>query len=151
VDVVDEKVKEKMEEKKMEEKKKEPVFFMGVELVDLDDCDVPDRKLQCDSDDMDNDDVPKLEGMDISDGSASNLQCLEPNLGPAAEPVQSAVPVHSDHPSEVSPFVHDPLFNAVGKAPHLDAVIVKQEASWFQLRDDCLSAATSSQKAWWQH
>jgi hypothetical protein len=126
VDVVDEKVKEKMEEKKMEEKKKEPVFFMGVELVDLDDCDVPNRKLQCDSDDMDNDD-------------------------PAAEPVQSAVPVHSDHPSEVSPFVHDPLFNAVGKAPHLDAVIVKQEASWFQLRDDCLSAATSSQKAWWQH
>jgi hypothetical protein len=26
-------------------KKKEPVFLGGVELVDLDDCDVPDRRL----------------------------------------------------------------------------------------------------------
>jgi hypothetical protein len=40
VDFVDEKGKEKVEEKK-----KEPVFFKGMELVDLDDCDVPDMKL----------------------------------------------------------------------------------------------------------
>jgi hypothetical protein len=40
MDVVDGKGKEKVEEKK-----KEPVFFMGVELVNLDDYDVPDRKL----------------------------------------------------------------------------------------------------------
>jgi hypothetical protein len=68
VDVVDGKGKDKMEEKK-----KEPVFFMGVELVDLDDCDIPDRKLQCDSDDTDDDGAPKLEDMDIGGGGASNL------------------------------------------------------------------------------
>jgi hypothetical protein len=86
VDVVDEKGTEKVEEKK-----KEPVFFMGVELVDLDDCDVPNMKLQYDSNDTDDDDAPKLEGMDVGDGSASSLQCLEPNTGPVAEPLQSLV------------------------------------------------------------
>ena len=52
---------------------------MDIELVDLDDSDIPDRKLQCDSDDMDDDNALKLEGMDIDDSNASNLQCLEPN------------------------------------------------------------------------
>jgi hypothetical protein len=66
---------------------------MGVELVDLDDYDVRDRKLQCDGDDTDDDDVPKLEGMDISGGSASSSQCLESHLGSAAELLQSLVPV----------------------------------------------------------
>jgi hypothetical protein len=131
VDFVDEKGKEKVEEKK-----KEPVFFKGVELVDLDDCDVPNMKLQCDSDDTDDDDAPNLEGMDVGNGSASSLQCLEPNTGPTVEPLQSSIRVHSDRPSEATPSVHDPLFNAAGKAPHLDAIIVKQEASWFQLREE---------------
>jgi hypothetical protein len=120
VDVVDEKGKEKVEEKK-----KEAVFFKGVELVDLDDCNVPDMKLQCDSNDTDDDDSPNPEDMDVDDGGASSSQCLEPNLGPAPEPVQSAVPVHSGHPFEAAPSVLDPLFNAAGKAPHPDAVIVK--------------------------
>jgi hypothetical protein len=82
VDVVDGKGKEKVEEKK-----KEPVFIRGVELVDLDDCDVLDMKLHCDSDDMDDDDAPKSEGMDVEDSGASSLQCLEPKLGPVAKPV----------------------------------------------------------------
>jgi hypothetical protein len=129
VDVVDEKGKEKVEEKK-----KEPVFFKGVELVDLDD--VPDIKLHCDSDDTDDDNSPNPEDMDVGDGGASSSQCLEPNLGPAPEPVQSTVPVHSGHPFEAAPSVLDPLFNTVGKAPHLDAVIVKQEAGWFQLHEE---------------
>jgi hypothetical protein len=107
VDIVDEKGKEKVEEKK-----KEPVFFKGVELVDLDDCDVPDMKLQCDSDDTDDDDISNLEGMDVGDGGASSLHCLEPNTGPAAEPLQSSVRVHSDRPSKATPSVHDSLFNA---------------------------------------
>jgi hypothetical protein len=124
VDVVDEKGKEKVEEKK-----KEAVFFKGVELVDLDDCDVPNMKLQCNSDDTDDDDSPNPEDMDIGDGGASSLQCLEPNLGPVPEPVQSTVLVHSGHPFEAALSVLDPLFNAAGKAPHPDAVIVKQEAS----------------------
>jgi hypothetical protein len=128
VDVVDEKGREKVEEKK-----KKPVFFKGVELVDLDDCDVLDMKLYSDSDDTDDDDSPNPEDMDIGDGDASSSQCLEPNLGPIPELVQSAVPVHSGHPFEATPSILDPLFNAAGKAPHPDAVIVKQEAGWFQL------------------
>jgi hypothetical protein len=131
VDVVDEKGKEKVEEKK-----KEPVFFKGVELVDLDDCDVRDLKLQCDSNDTTNDDSPNPEDMDVGDGGASSSQCLGPNLDPAPELVQSAVPVHSGHPFEAAPSVLDPLFNAAGKAPHPDAVVVKQEAGWFQLREE---------------
>jgi hypothetical protein len=120
VDFVDEKGKEKVEEKK-----KEPVFFKGVELVDLDDYDVPDMKLQCDNDDTDDDDAPNPEGMDVGDGGASSSQCLEPNTSPAAELLQSSVRVHSDRSFEATPSVYDPLFNAVGKAPHPDAVIVK--------------------------
>jgi hypothetical protein len=131
VDVVDEKGNEKVEEKK-----KEPVFFKGMELVDLDDCDVPDLKLQCDSDDTDDDDSPNPEDLDVGDGGASSLQCLGPNLDPAPELVQSAVPVHSGHPFEAAPSVLDPLFNAARKAPHPDAVVVKQEAGWFQLREE---------------
>jgi hypothetical protein len=131
VDIVDEKGKEKVEEKK-----KEPVFFKGVELVDLDDCDVPDMKLHYDNDDTDDDDSPNPEDMDVGDGGASSSQCLEPNLGPIPEPVQSAVPVHNGHPFEAAPSVLDPLFNAAGKAPHPDAVIVKQEAGWFQLCEE---------------
>jgi hypothetical protein len=119
VDVVDRKGKEKVEEKK------EPVFIKGVELVDLDNCDVPNMKLHCDSDDTDDDDALKPEGMDVGDGSASSLHCLEPKLGPTTEPVPSAVPVYSGHPSKATPSIHDPLFNAAGKAPHPDAVIVK--------------------------
>jgi hypothetical protein len=117
VDVVHKKGKEKVEEEK-----KEPVFFKGVELVDLDDYDIPDMRLQCDSNDTDDDDSPSPEGMDVGDGGASSSQCLEPNLGPAPEPVQ---PVHSERPFEAAPSVLDPLFNAAGKAPHPDAVIVK--------------------------
>jgi hypothetical protein len=57
-------------------------------------------------------------------------------LGPAVEPVPSAIPVHSDRFSEATPSIQDPLFNAAGKAPHPDAVIVKQEAGWFQLWEE---------------
>jgi hypothetical protein len=131
VAVVDRKGKEKVEEKK-----KELVFIMGVELVDLDDCDVPDRKLQCNSDDIDDDDAPKPEGMDVGDGGASSSQCLELNFGLVAEPVRTAILVHSEHPFEATPSVLDPLFNAAGKAPHPDVAIVKQEAGWFQLQEE---------------
>jgi hypothetical protein len=82
VDIIKEKGKEKVEEKK-----KETVFFKGVELVDLDDCNVPDMRLQCDNDDTDDDDAPNPEDMDVGDGGASSSQRLEPNTGPIAEPL----------------------------------------------------------------
>ena len=86
VDVVDEKDKEKVEEKK-----KDPVFFKGVEFVDLDDCDVPDMRLQCDNKDTDDDNTQNLDDMDVGDGGASNLQCLEPSIGHVVESLQSLV------------------------------------------------------------
>ena len=104
-------------------------------------------KLQCDSDDMDDDDTPYLEDMDVGDGSASSLQCLESNTGPATEPLQSLVQVHSDCPSEATPSIHDLLFNAAGKAPHSNAIIVKQEAGWFQLREEQRQRKTAEKLA----
>ena len=103
----------------MEKKKKEPIFFKDIELVDLDDCDVPDMRLQCDSNDTDDNNAPNQEDMDVGDIGVTNSQCLERNTGPATETLQSSIQVHSDHPSEATPFVHDLLFNAIGKAPHL--------------------------------
>ena len=75
----------------MKEKKKELVFFKGVELVDLDDCNIPDMRLQCNNKDMDYDDAPNLEDMDVGNSSASSLQCLELNISPAVEPLQSSI------------------------------------------------------------
>jgi hypothetical protein len=54
-------------------KKKEPVFLGGVQLVDLDDYDVPDRRLQCDSEDTDNEEVSNREEMDVDIGAPSCL------------------------------------------------------------------------------
>jgi hypothetical protein len=63
----------------MEEKKKEPVFIRGVELVDLDDCDIPDRKLQCDSTDLDNDKGPNADAIRVRDGPGSCSQTMDAN------------------------------------------------------------------------
>ena len=128
MDVIDKKSKETVEEKK-----KEPIFFKDVELVDLDDCNILDNKLHCDCNDMDDDDAPNPEDMDVVDSCASSSQCLELNTGPATELLQSSIRVSSDHPSEAASSVYDLLFNAAKKAIHPDAVIVKQEAGWFQL------------------
>ena len=131
----------------MEEKKKEPTFIRGVELVDLDDHNVLDMKLHCNSNGTDDDNALKSEGMDVDNSGASSLQCLEPKLGPAEEPVPFAAPVYSDRSSEATPSVHDLLFNAVGKALHPDAMIVKQEAGWFQLREEKWQRKTTEKLA----
>jgi hypothetical protein len=85
--------------------------------------------------------------MDVDDGGASSSQCLEPKLGLATEPVPSTILVHSDCPSEATPSVHDPLFNGAEKALHLDAMIVKQEAGWFQLREEKRQKKTAEKLA----
>ena len=131
VDMDDRKGKEKVEDKG-----KEPVFFMGVSFVDLDDLDVSDNRLHCDNNSSDDDDTINLEDMDVGDGGASSSQCLEPGTGSATELLQSLVPVHSDRPSKSIPSNNDVLYNAAGKAPHPDVVIVKQEAGWFQEREE---------------
>ena len=97
---------------------------MDMELVDLDDCNVLDMKLYCNSDDTNENDILNPKGMNISDGGGLSSQSLEPNLGPTMEPVPSVVPVHSEHPFEAIASMLDMFFNAAGKAPHLDAMIV---------------------------
>ena len=52
MDVGDKKGKEKVEDKK-----KELVFFMGVPLIDLDDCDISDNRLHCDNNSSDDNDA----------------------------------------------------------------------------------------------
>ena len=120
MDVGDKKGKEKVEEKK-----KELVFFKDVPLVDLDDCNASNNRLHCNGDDSNDNNASNPEYMDVSDGGASNSQCLELNTSPAVELLQSSAQVHSDRSSEATLSVPDPLFNAVGKAPHLNAAIVK--------------------------
>jgi hypothetical protein len=107
----------------------------GVELVDLDDCDVPDKRLQCDSEDTDDEEVPNQEEMDVDVGAASCMQTVGPSSSTASAQVSAAKPLQTDLPVESSVGFSDPLFNAAGKAPHPDAVIVKQEAGWFQLKE----------------
>jgi hypothetical protein len=116
-------------------KKKEPLFVGGVELVDLDNCDVPDRRLQCDSEGTDDNEAPNREDMDVDVGPPSYVQTIRPSSSTASAQVSPAVPVQTDPLVESSGGFLDPLFNAVGKAPHPDAVIVKQEAGWFQLKE----------------
>jgi hypothetical protein len=106
-------------------KKKEPLFMGGVELVDLDNCDVPDMRLQCDSEDTDDDEAPNREDMDVDVGPPSYAQTVRPSSSTASAQVSPAVPVQTDPLVESSGGFPDPLFNAAGKAPHPDAVIVK--------------------------
>ena len=80
-------VGDKKDKEKVEEKEKEPVFYKGVPLVDLDDYNVSDNRLHCNRDDTDDNDAPKPEGMDVDNNGASSSQCLEPKTSPAAEPL----------------------------------------------------------------
>jgi hypothetical protein len=112
------------------------MFIESVELVDLDDCKVLDKRLHCNSNDMDDDDVPNLEGMDVGDNAPSYLQIREPDMGTATELMPAPLAVSSEPPSKASTIVVDLLFNAAGKAPHPDAVIVKHEAGWFQMHEE---------------
>jgi hypothetical protein len=57
------------EEEKVEHKKKEPVFTRGVELINLDDCKVPNMRLYCNSNDTYDDEAPNLGDMDVSEGA----------------------------------------------------------------------------------
>jgi hypothetical protein len=131
-EAVPERITDKWKEK-MEEKKKEPVFIGGVELVDLDDCDVPDRKLQCDSTDSDNNEGPNADGIGVRNGPGSCSQTMKSNDELASRLVAPEVGEHSEPHTTSTVAVEDPLFYAAGKASHPNAVIVKQEASWFQL------------------
>jgi hypothetical protein len=116
-------------------KKKEPVFIHGVELVDLHDCDVPDKRLQCDNEDTDEEEALNLEEMDVDEGVLLGVQTDAPSSCIASAPDSASVPIRNDPLIESAGGLSDPFFNAIGKALHPDAVIVKQEAGWFQLKE----------------
>jgi hypothetical protein len=116
-------------------KKKELVFLGGVELVDLDDCDILDRRLQCDSKDTDDEEASNREEMDVDVGAPSCMQTVGPSSSTTSAQVLPTVSVQIDPLVESSGGFSDPLFNAAGKAPHPNAVIVKHEAGWFQLKE----------------
>ena len=117
----------------MEEKKKELVCIGGVEFVNLSDCKVHKWNLQCDSNDTYEKEVPSSEGMDVVNGAGMCSQIVGPDLERATEPVLAPVGIHTNTLGELNTFVMDPLFNAARKVLLLDAVIINQEASWFQL------------------
>jgi hypothetical protein len=98
-------------------KKNEAMFLGGVELVDLDDCDVPDRRLQCDSKYTDDDEAPNREDIDVDVGAPSCGQTVGPSSSIASAQVSPAVPVQTDPLVESSCGFPDPLFNAAGKPP----------------------------------
>jgi hypothetical protein len=94
------------------------------------------RSLYCDSDDIDDDDISNPAGVDVGDGAAYCSQTVDLNLGLAMEPLPSKVVVQIESPNEAVAIILDPLFNAARKAPHPNAIIVKQEVGWFQLREE---------------
>jgi hypothetical protein len=72
--------------------------------------------------------------MDADVGAPSCVQIVGPSSSTTSAQVSPAVPVQIDPLVESSSGFPDPLFNAAGKAPHPDAIIVKQEAGWFLLK-----------------
>ena len=81
---------------KFNEKMKELVFIRGIELVDLDDYDVTERKLQCDSSNLDDDNSPNVDGVGICDGPGSCSQTMDSNDKSASRLVGSEVREHSE-------------------------------------------------------
>ena len=122
-----ERIKDKGKEK-INEKMKEPVFIEVVEFVDLDNYDATDKKLQCDSIDSNDNDCPNADGIGVRNGPGLYLQTMDSNDESASRLVALEVEEHYTMPTAS---IDDPLFNAVGKAPHANVVIVKQEAGWF--------------------
>ena len=64
---------------KIDEKMKELVFIGGVELVDLDDCDVTEKKLQYDNTDSNDDDSPNADDIGVRDGPGLCSQTMDLN------------------------------------------------------------------------
>ena len=69
---------------KNNKKKKELVFLEGVPLVDLDDTDVPDKKLFGDSKDIDDEEASNREHMDVHVGTPSCVQTIRPSSSTAS-------------------------------------------------------------------
>ena len=119
----------------------------GVSLVNLDDCDVIDNKLLCNSSDLDNDVSPNVNGVGVHDGPGSCLQTMDANVESTSRLVSLEVGEHSEPHITPTTSINNLLFNATSKAPHLDVVVVKQVAGWFQLREEKRQRKTTKKLA----
>ena len=122
-----ERVKDK-EKEKVDERMKEPVYIRGVLLVDLDNMEVSDKDLMIDTSKSDDDVSPNPDGIGIRGGPRSCSQTMDSNVEFASRLVALEVEEHCEPHTTPTASIDDPLFNATGKASHLDAVVVKQEA-----------------------
>ena len=132
---------------KVNEKMKEPVFIGGIPLIDLDDCDVTNNELQCDSSDLDNNIRPNPDGIGICDGPRSCLQPMDSNVESTSRLVALEVRKHFEPHTMPIASIDDPLFNAAGKVLHPNAMVVKQEVGWFQLRAEKRQRKTAEKLA----
>ena len=75
---------------------KDLVYIGGVLLVDLDDCNITDNKLLCDSSDFDNNISPNADSVGVRDGPGSCLQTMDANVESASRLVSPEVGEHSE-------------------------------------------------------
>jgi hypothetical protein len=127
-----------------EEKKsgnlKQPQIIGNVIVVDLSDCKVDDHQLMSDSNKSG--DKEGLDPTGYIDGSGVGVtvgaETPIPEVALVVVVEDAALVVVAEDVALAATCVGsrsnpsmDPLFNATGKAPPVDAVVVKQEAGWF--------------------
>ena len=61
---------------------------------------------------------------------------MDSNVESASRLVAPEIVVHLEPYTTPTASIDDSLHNAVGKAPHPNAVVVKQEGGWFQAREE---------------
>ena len=128
-------IKDKGKEK-INERMKEPMYIGGVTLVNLDNIEVSDKVLMMDTSESDDDVSPNLDGVGVCDGPGSSSQAMDSNVESASRLVAPEVVVYPEPCTTPTASIDNPLLNAAGKAPHPDAVVVKQEGGWFQAREE---------------
>lgn len=119
---------------KVDEGTSERGFIDGVEVIDLDKVEVKDHTFMADTSDSDDDAPPNPDGVEVRGGQGSGSEAMDSNVESASLLVAPVDGEQAEPPTMDSASIDDPLYNAAGKAPHPDAVVVKQEADWFQLR-----------------
>ena len=122
-------------------------FIDGVPVVDLDEIVVKDHQLIPDTSDSDDDGPPIADDAELRGGQGSGSEAMDSNVE-SASLLAAPVEIEQPEPRTVdTASINDLLYNAAGKAPHPDAVVVKQEADWFQLREERKKRKTAEKLA----
>jgi hypothetical protein len=115
---------------------KQPQRIGDVFLVDLSACKVADQKLLFDNNDIDDKEVTKPTNIneDIGIRVCSQSKALIVHM--AMEIVVDYTRLHAKYVRQAYDATFYALFNAVGKDPFSNAIIVKQEVGWFLLKEE---------------